>query len=93
MIFTNTKTKQDEELVVKGAFIAIGQVPCNDIFKDLVDLNKGFIVVNNKMETKTPGVFAVGDCTDKNMRQVVTAVNDGSIAAFFTNYYLESLNQ
>ena len=91
LVFTDTKTKKDEELVVKGLFIAIGQVPQNDIFKDLVELNKGFIVVNNKMETKTPGVFAVGDCTDKNMRQVVTAVNDGSIAAFFTNSYLENV--
>lgn len=88
LIFTDTKTKKDEELVVKGVFIAIGQVPHNDIFKNLVDLNKGFIVVNNKMETKTPGVFAVGDCTDKKMRQVVTAVNDGSIAAFNVNNYL-----
>ena len=93
LVFTDTKTKKDEELVVKGLFIAIGQVPQNDIFKDLVELNKGFIVVNNKMETKTPGVFAVGDCTDKNMRQVVTAVNDGSIAAFFTNSYLETNNK
>lgn len=92
LVFTDTQSKVDEELVVKGLFIAIGQVPQNDIFKDLVDLNKGFIVVNNKMETKTEGLFAVGDCTDKNMRQVATAVNDGSIAAFFANYYLEKVN-
>ena len=91
LIFTDTKSNLDEELVVKGLFIAIGQIPQNDIFKDYVDLNKGFIIVNNKMETKTPGLFAVGDCIDKNMRQVATAVNDGSIAAFFVNYYLENI--
>ena len=88
LVFTNTKTKQDEELKVKGLFIAIGQVPNNDIFKELVDLNKGFIKVNEKKETKTPGLYAIGDCTDKNMRQVSTAVNDGAIAAFFCNQYL-----
>jgi len=88
LVFTDTKTKIDEELVVKGLFIAIGQVPCNDIFKDLVELNKGFIKVNDKMETKTEGLYAIGDCTDKNMRQVSTAVNDGAIAAFFCNSYL-----
>lgn len=88
LIFTNTITKKDEELKVKGVFIAIGQVPNNEIFSDLVDLNRGFIIVNNKMETKTPGLYAIGDCTDKNMRQVATAVNDGSIAAFFINSYL-----
>lgn len=88
LIFTNTQSKKDEELTVKGLFIAIGQVPSNDIFKDYVELNKGFIVVNNKMETKTPGLYAVGDCTDKLMRQVTTACNDGAIAAFFANAYL-----
>lgn len=88
LVFTNTKTKVDEELVVKGCFIAIGQVPCSDVFKDLVKMNKGFITVNDLMQTNVPGIYAVGDCTDKKMRQVVTAVNDGSIAAFAINSYL-----
>lgn len=88
LIFTDTNTKKDEELVVKGCFVAIGQEPHNEMFKDLAELNKGFIVVNSMMETKTPGLYAVGDCTDKKMRQVVTAVNDGSIAAFVCNNYL-----
>lgn len=88
LTFEDTKTKELVTLSPAGVFIAIGQVPDNEKYKSLVDLNKGFIVVNDKMETRTPGVYAVGDCTDKKIRQVVTAVNDGSIAAFYINNFL-----
>ena len=79
--FENTGTHEEVNFKVKGVFIAIGQVPHNDIYKDLVDLDKGYIVVDSLMKTKTPGLFAVGDCTKKAYRQVSTAVNDGLIAA------------
>jgi len=88
IIFTDTKSKVDEEIKVKGAFVCIGQVPCNDKFKDLVELNKGFIKVNENFETKTPGLYAIGDCIDKKMRQVTTAVSDGAITAIVINNYL-----
>ena len=79
--FENTKTHEEMTFNVKGVFIAIGQVPHNDIYKDLVDLEKGYIVVDQLMRTKTKGLYAIGDCTKKPYRQVSTAVNDGLIAA------------
>ena len=41
-------------------------MPNNDIYKDLVELNNNFICVNEKFETKTKGLFAIGDCIKKN---------------------------
>ncbi len=90
LVFENTKTKEIKEFKTNGCFIAIGQIPQNEIFKDLVDLNKGFIVTNEKMETKTEGVYAIGDCRDKLLRQLTTSFNDGSIASYFVSHYIDT---
>ncbi len=81
LVFKNTQTNEEKEIKCQGVFIAIGQIPCNENFKDLVDLDKGFIVVDQNMQTKTPLLYAAGDCRKKDVRQVVTAINDGAIAA------------
>lgn len=74
-----------------GVFVAIGQIPHNEAFADLLDLQKGFIVTNDRMETKTAGVYACGDCRKKDVRQVITATNDGAIAATMCQAYLQGL--
>ncbi len=89
--FNNTKTNQNVTFKTKAIFIAIGQIPNNNIFLPLIDLNKGFIVTNEKMETKTPGLYAAGDCRYKEVKQVVTATNDGAIAATNAIKYLEGI--
>ena len=81
LLFKNTQTNEEKEIKCQGVFIAIGQIPCNENFKNLVDLDKGFIVVDQNMQTKTPLLYAIGDCRKKDVRQVVTAINDGAIAA------------
>lgn len=91
LTFENTKTKEKVIIPAKGVFICIGQIPNNDAFKDLVDLEKGFIKVNINMETKTPGLYAAGDCCYKAIKQVATAVNDGAIAATMACRYIDSL--
>ena len=74
---------------VDGVFIAIGQIPHNDIFKNLVELKNGYIVVDENKETQTKGLYAVGDCTHKQIRQLTTATSDGSIAAINACRYLD----
>ena len=92
LVFKNTKTNELKEFAVKGCFIAIGQIPDNEKFSNLVALNNdGFIITNEKMETLTPGVYACGDCKEKQVRQVVTAINDGAIASIYACQYLDSL--
>ena len=86
--FLNKESGEMETLNADGVFVAIGQVPHNEAFAPLVDLEKGFITVDEDMQTKTPGLFAAGDCRAKKTRQVVTAISDGAIAAVSVEKYL-----
>lgn len=88
LVFEDTQTKEKTEYRTDNVFIAIGQVPQNEQFADLVVLDKGFIVTDETMATKTPGVFACGDTRKKDTRQVITACNDGAIAALSAVKYL-----
>jgi thioredoxin reductase (NADPH) len=91
--FQDTKTKEVKEMKTSACFVAIGQIPDNERFKDLVDLEKGFILTDEDMKTKTPGVFAAGDCRKKKWRQLATACNDGAIASLSAQNYLLSLKK
>lgn len=88
LVFEDTQTKERQEYATDNVFIAIGQVPHNEIFLNVVELDKGYIVTDESMCTKTPGVFACGDTRKKEIRQVVTACNDGAIAALSAVKYL-----
>ena len=89
VLFEDTKTKEKVTYNAKGVFICIGQQPDNERFASLVELDeRGFILTNDKMETKTAGVYAVGDCRQKGIRQVITATSDGAIAAVEIAKYL-----
>jgi thioredoxin reductase (NADPH) len=80
------------ELMVDGVFIYVGHSPSTELVKGLVDLDEnGYIVTDVEMRTKTPGLFAAGDVRHKVLRQVVTAVADGAIAAYAAEKYLEGL--
>ena len=74
--FQNTKTKETQTIPCQGCFIAIGQIPHNDAYASFVDLNRGFIVTDENMATKTPGLFACGDTRVKKVRQVATAIGE-----------------
>ncbi len=79
---------------IPAVFVAIGQVPDNKAFAALVDIDKdGYIISDESCKTKTEGLFVAGDCRTKAVRQVVTAVADGGIAATNACLYLESLGE
>ncbi len=63
-----------------GIFVYAGVMPNTQLYTEL-DLQDGYIVTNDKMETSVPGVYAAGDIRAKQVRQVATAVSDGAIAA------------
>lgn len=75
-------SKEQQELSVDGLFVAIGQVPENQAFANLVELDsQGYIVAGEDCRTKTPGIYAAGDCRTKTVRQLTTAAADGAVAA------------
>ena len=88
----NVKTGAESELKVEGIFIYVGFQP-NTLYLDgLVDLDdNGFILTAPDMTTSIPGILACGDVRSKDLRQVVTAAGDGSIAAFSAEKYIEKL--
>lgn len=74
-----------------GVFIYIGSKPNTELVKDLVKLDdKGFIITDEKMKSSAPGVFAAGDVRANALRQVVTAVADGAIAATSAREFIEN---
>ena len=81
-ITVQDKEKNETVLPVAGLFIAIGQVPKNELFKNVVDLdNYGYIESVDGVHTKTKGIYVAGDTRVKELRQLTTAVSDGSSAA------------
>ena len=89
--FKDTISGEIVEYKTNNLFIAIGQVPQNEPFKDIVELDRGFIVTDELMNTKTPGIFAAGDTRKKENKQVITACNDGAVAAMSAVKYINSL--
>lgn len=94
--FKNNKTgeifeyKASKEDGTFGLFVFIGYKPQTELLKGKVQLDEqGYIVTNEVMETNLPGVYAAGDLRPKLLRQVVTAVADGAIAATVAEKYVE----
>jgi len=89
----NVKTDETYDHKIDGVFVYIGLVPLSEPFKSLgiVD-EEGYIPTNENMETKVPGIFAAGDIREKELRQIVTATGDGSIAAEQAQAYIETLS-
>jgi thioredoxin reductase (NADPH) len=86
----NTVTGEERELNTDGVFIFIGNEPNVSPVAHLVETTEtGFIITDEEMRTKTPGLLAAGDVRHKPLKQVVTAVADGAVAAMSAAKYLE----
>lgn len=81
--------EKDKDDFALGVFVFIGYDPNTELFKDELNLEKGYIKVNKNMETEIPGVFAAGDVVYKSVRQVITAASDGVIAAIYAGKYVD----
>lgn len=90
----NTKTGEVTEMSADGVFVYIGLLPNSNAFLDLgITDHEGWIVTDENMQTSVPGIFAVGDVRQTVLRQVATAVGDGSIAGDAAYKYVESLKE
>ncbi|HYE11494.1 MAG TPA: FAD-dependent oxidoreductase [Patescibacteria group bacterium] len=89
VVLKNIKTNDLIPINVDSCFLFIGYLPNTEIFKGMLDMNRGgYLMTNEKMETNVEGVFAVGDVRDKFLKQVATAVGDGAIAGYSVEKYL-----
>ena len=83
---------ESRELSVDGLFIAIGLIPQNEAFKNVIELDgRGYAVIDETCESTTRGIFVAGDCRTKKIRQVTTAAADGATAALAACDYIDSI--
>lgn len=85
----NVARGQTTRLSVTGLFVALGRIPDTGVLVPMADCDPdGYILTTEQMETSVPGLFAAGDCRCKRVRQLTTAVSDGTIAAVSACKYL-----
>ena len=92
IVLKNTKTGEEETFACEGVFVSVGRIPNTELFASQLELdNAGYIVAGEDTCTGIPGVYAVGDVRTKALRQVVTAVADGAVAAHHAEEYLATI--
>ena len=90
----NTETEEESDVIVDSIFVAIGQQPENEPFKDVVKLNEyGYIISDESCvpEANMKGIFTAGDCRTKKIRQIATAISDGATAALEACNFVDKL--
>ena len=88
VVVENLKSGDKQEINIDGLFVSIGRRPATSLFPELEKDAGGYIVADESTKTSIGGVFAVGDVRTKVLRQVVTAVGDGAVAAHFAEEFL-----
>lgn len=85
----DVNTAEEREISCDGIFVSVGRSPATDLVKDQLALDDaGYVISDETTRTSLPGVFAVGDVRTKALRQIVTAVADGAVAAQYADEYL-----
>ena len=90
LVLKNAETGETEELKVDGVFAAIGHMPNCGVVEGLLDLSDGYAAAGEDCRTRTPGLFVAGDCRNKAIRQLTTAIADGTAAAVAACEYLDA---
>ena len=89
----NNETGETKDIAVSALFVAIGKIPNGKPFANLVATDEaGYFEIGESCEAGTPGVFVAGDGRSKELRQLTTAVSDGSIAATKACHYVDRMN-
>lgn len=87
LVYVNSKTGErtvfePENGDTFGVFVFAGYSPSTELFKGIVELDEhGYVITDRQQKTSADGIYAAGDVCIKNLRQVVTAVGDGALAA------------
>jgi len=88
----DVNTKEVSVIDCDGIFISVGRKPATELVKEQLTLDSGgYIIADESTKTNIPGVYAVGDVRTKKVRQIVTAVSDGAVAAHEAEEYLAEI--
>lgn len=88
----NQDNGTESDISLDGVFLAVGLVPQNDCFADVIELDeRGYALSDETCKTKASGIFTAGDCRTKRIRQVTTAAADGAVAALAACDYIDSI--
>lgn len=91
IVVKSLETSEHKNLKVDGIFIAVGNMPSSDIYKEFVATDSsGYIIAGENCETNVKGIYAAGDIRTKELRQVITAAADGANAITAVERYLNS---
>ena len=94
---TNETWEYKNDKDIFGVFIFAGYIPNTELLKnsniDITMNNQGYIIVDNNKKTNIPGVYAIGDICEKELRQVVTAVSDGATASTNAEHYINGIHK
>ncbi|WP_203268834.1 thioredoxin-disulfide reductase [Streptococcus uberis] len=92
VLIKNVKTGQIINHYFGGVFIYVGMIPVSSMVSDLGICDQdGWILTDDQMNTTRPGIFAIGDVRQKNLRQITTAVGEGAIAGQGVYHYIENM--
>lgn len=86
----NVKTGQERDVPFDGVFVFIGHKPVSDLFADQLEMKEGLVVVDDRMRTSVPGVYAAGESVDGFYRQVIVSAGSGAKAAISLTKDLEA---
>ncbi|WP_279232835.1 thioredoxin-disulfide reductase [Periweissella cryptocerci] len=88
----NNQTNEESVIDADGVFVYVGINPISEPFLDLgITDEDGWILTDNNMRTAVPGIFAIGDVRQKDLRQITTAVGDGAMAGQSVYAYLQEM--
>lgn len=88
----NVETNENKSFNCEGVFIFVGYNPNTWCYMGIVDTDEeGYIITNQEMATSQAGIFACGDCRQKDLRQVVNACGEGAVSAVSARHYVEGL--
>jgi len=91
VLIKNVKTGKEYSKKIDGVFEYIGIKPNSELVRGIVELDiDGFIITDSQMQTSIAGLFAAGDVRNTALRQVITAVADGAVAATHADKFLNN---
>ena len=85
---TSNDSRIQNNIELSGLFVAVGQIPDNESFSGLLELDENGYIISDNCSTSAEGIFSAGDCRRKDIRQLATAVSDGAVAGIKACEYI-----